>query len=161
MINKHNKKGFTLVEVIIAVFILATLSSILVPSLINIPLQSKVKKDAIKFDSMCVAFKTVLSDIEVQKEVEAISEGARFKIVYPIDEDGLIDFLHGEILTADTDDTDPIDGTVLWLNIYQTIGMSYQTESSDYRGMYLVFTLTPKTHKTTAQCTYEIVEELP
>ena len=58
MIKKNFNKGFSLVEIIVAICILAVLSAVMVPSLINLMQQSRIEKDETKFISMCTAFKT-------------------------------------------------------------------------------------------------------
>ena len=49
----------------------------------------------------------------------------------------------------------------LWLNSYQTIGMSYEVEDTNFRNQYLVFRIVPKTEHTTAKCTYSVEETNP
>ena len=70
VIKKNEKKGFSLVEIIVSICILAVLMSVLVPSYIAMMNDSRIKKDEAKFESICTAFKKALGEPEVQNEVE-------------------------------------------------------------------------------------------
>lgn len=157
MLRKNNK-GFTLIEVIVVIGILAAMTAFIVPSFITTMQQARIEKDETKFTSMCTAFKSACSEPEVQKETEKVGEGGTIQIVYYIDGDGKIDFSNGEMVGTTTI---PMQNSSLWLCSYQTIGLNYSTESQEFSNEYLVFTLTPKTQKSTAQCTYEVTDVRP
>ena len=156
MIRKNKNKGFSLVELIVAVAILATLTAFLVPSYISFIGETRMEKDEIKFESICIALKTAMSDPGVIKETEKISGNGTFKVVFAVDSNGLISFGDGLFVGSETND---FDKTVLWLNSYQSIGLTYKVESSEFRNKYIVFTVTPKTSTTTVECKCEIVED--
>lgn len=155
--KKKNKTGFSLIEIIVAVSILAILTVFLVPSLIHMQQNARVKQDNVKFESIATELKRASSDPEVQKEMEKFG-GGLIKVVFLINRDGLIIFEDGEVIgTSNT----PMKNTDLWKNIYQTIDFRYKTESKAYINNYLIFSLTPKTPTTTATCTYEITKTHP
>jgi prepilin-type N-terminal cleavage/methylation domain-containing protein len=158
MIKTNRNRGFSLVELIVTICILAAIAAFLIPSLINLMQQSRIKKDETKFNSICTAFKSACSEPEVQKEADRIGGGGNLTIVYYIHDNGLIDFNSGELIGTSSK---PMQETSLWLCSYQSVGTTYTTESPEFSNEYLVFTLTPKTAQSTAQCTYEVVDSYP
>lgn len=154
-----NNKGLSLIELVVAITVLATLAAVLVPSYINMMQSSRYKKDLTKFESVAIAFKSVAADPEVRKEIEEISDNEPIDIIVYADDKGLINFEQSEIMF----DENIIDfkSSSIWINTYQSIGNSYETDSEEHRDKFIVYTLTPKTTTTTATCTYEVVEEHP
>ena len=152
---RNKNKGFSLVELIITITILAVVTSFFVPSFIRMMNESRVKKDVVMFESISTAFKKSLSEPEVRKEVEQLGLGEKITVMFKIQENGLIDFNSGLILGTQRT---PIQNTALWLNTYQHVGLTYEMESKDFNGKSLVCELTPKTEKTTAKCVYRIEE---
>lgn len=157
MIKKNSKRGFTLVEIIVSICIMAVMAAVMVPSLINLSLESRRDADETKFTSMCTAFKSALAEPAVQKEMDKLG-GADIKVVFRIDENGFVDFGQGELIGTATME---MANASLWLNSYQTIGINYEVEYPEHCNQYLVFEITPKTPKTTARCEYKIVESHP
>ena len=156
---KNKTKGFTLLEIIVVLAILAILITLLVPSYLNSMQATRAKKDIMKIESMCTAFKTALSEPEVMKEAEEVGGGGELTAVFYIDENGLVVFNEGKLLGANyatLTDALIMEETDLWKNSYQTIDLRYQMESEDHYNHYIIFTLTPKTYKTTAKCEYEM-----
>jgi prepilin-type N-terminal cleavage/methylation domain-containing protein len=159
MFRKHKNKGFSLVELIVAISILAVLMAVLTPSYLAMLQDSRVKKDESKFESVCTAFKKALGEPEVRNEIEDIAGENQFQIIFYIDQEGIITFEDGDVI-GDLD-TKTMRDTILWLNSYQSTAMTYTVENKTICDKFLVFTLTPKTATTTAQCKYEIMDEKP
>lgn len=157
--NKHNNAGFSLVELLVTVAILAALAAVLVPSFISVQNDTWRKQDENKFQAMCVAFKTALSEPEVMKYIEEEYDNTNVSIVFQIKEDGEIIFNDGILYNDNTENN--LETTTLWLNAYQSIGITYEVSYTDFRNQYVVFHMTPKTEHTTAKCTYEITESSP
>lgn len=155
---RNRKSGFSLIELIIAVSILAILASVVMPYFISLFAESRTAHDEIKFESICTTFKTSMGTPEVQKELEKISTSGDILVVCPISTDGVIDFELGKIYGSKTKD---MGSSELWKNSYQMIGYTYQVEDKSFCGKYIVFELVPKTEMTTAKCTYSIEDSNP
>ena len=155
---KNKNSGFSLMELIVAVSILAILAAVFMPHLIGLLTESKTAHDEIKFESICTTFKTSMGTPEVQKELENISAGSDIIVVCPIGEDGVIDFELRKIYGSKTKD---MKVSELWKNSYQMIGYTYQMEDKSFCGKYMVFELIPKTETSTAKCTYSIEDSNP
>ena len=151
-----NKKGFSLIEITIAVAIMAVLAAIFVPSFINYLNDSKIKKDEIKFQSMCTALETSLSDREVRLYVEKTFDNNDMTLEFEIN-DGYIDFKTGKLTANDTEVQ--FKDSKIGLNSFQAMGTNYQLEQTKSAEGKLTFTLTPKKPNTTAEVTYNL--ELP
>lgn len=156
--KKNKNKGFSLVELIVCVAILAIFTAFLIPSYINLREESKAKKDATKLESVCTAFKAAMSEPEVDKEAEQIGGGASLAVISEINGNGVIDFGKSELIGVSSS---TLENSKLWLNSYQSIGKSYEMESTDYAGQYVIFYIKPKTETTTASCEYIIAETKP
>lgn len=154
---KSKNKGFSLVELVICIAVLAVCVSILVPSYLTLSQESKVKADLTKFDSISAALKTALSEPEVQKEMKKIG-GEQISVTFRINDGGLIEFVKGQMLG---NEERFIEHSKLWVNISQKIGTTYNVENEDFHNKFLVFTLTPKTSTTTAKCEYVVQEYAP
>ena len=159
MIKKHKNKGFSLLEIVVAVSILIILTSIVIPTYIQIMQDSRMDMDRSKFESMCTAFKKALSESEVQKEVNDIGGDDDLTVIFYIGEEGQISFLNGYICGSKL--IEPLRSSKLWENSFQSIDAVYGAESNEFYGQYLMFTLTPKTTTTTAKCEYVIIDALP
>ena len=155
--KQNNKKGFSLIEIIVAVAILAVLTAFLVPSYFHLMQQSRAKKDVTKFESVCTAFKTALGEPEVKKEIESVG-GTSLIVVSKVEDNGIVDFSKSEVIGLSSSD---ISKSELWANTYQTIGDSYETESVDLIGQYVIFYLKPKTASTVASCEYVVSDKKP
>ena len=151
-----NKKGFTLLEIIVTVAVLAALATMLVPSFIHAQNDSRRNQDETKFQSVCTAFKTSLAEPEVIKEVEKLCDNNKLTITFEITDDGLLAFGNGEIVG--NLDKKRVEGSTLWLNTYQTVGLTYDLASNDFKGKSLVLDITAKTEHTTAKCEFRIVD---
>ena len=151
--KKSKNKGLSLVELIIAVALMAVFAAVLVPSLLHFNLDARMDKDLMKFESICDAFKRSMGEPEVQKEIDKICGNGEFKVVCHINEDGVVVFGDGELRGTLTK---PLEDTQLWLNSYQTVGTRYEIEHPDHKNKYIIFELTPKTERTTALCEYEL-----
>lgn len=156
--RKNKNKGFSLMEIIVAVAILSIFCAVLIPSYIHLTQESRLKQDHAKFEGMCTSFKMALTEPEVRKEFEELSSTATIKVVCQFDENGYVVFGDGKLLGVTEGE---LENSPLWLNSYQSIGLSYQTASKDFNNKYIVFTMTPKTTNSTATCEYEILETYP
>lgn len=161
---RKDLKGFSLIELVIAVAIMAVFAAWMVPSFMHLREESKQKKDMTKIEAVCDAFQGSLGEEEVVQEIEswnaATPENVEFGLIYyvKVGEDGLIDFSKGALT----------DGTLrrfseskLWGSLYQAVGKTYQTDSKSLLGKYLVCYLKPKTSTARASCEYMILETLP
>ena len=162
MLNKNKNKGMSLVELLVAVSILTILTAVLIPSFLHLQKGTKIDKDCIKFDSICVAFKSAFSDPEVRDDIYSISEGEDLTVVCYVAENGFIDFGAGTIIdNEDPNDTQILNDTKFWNYAKQSVGPNYTVESQGFCDTYLVFHITPKTPTTTAKCEYEITATYP
>lgn len=155
--KQNIKKGFSLIEIIVTVAILAIFTAFLVPSYIHSMQESRAKKDIIKLESICTAFKTALGEPEVKKEVETNGTSSLI-VISKVDENGFVDFSKSEIVGLPSSD---ITKSVLWANTYQSIGDSYEAESIDLINQYIIFYLKPKTESAVASCEYVISDTRP
>lgn len=151
-----NKKGFSLIEITIAVAIMAVLAAILIPSFINYLNDSKIKKDEVKIQSMCTALETSLSDREVRLYVEKTFDNNDITLEFEIN-DGYIDFKEGKLISNDIEV--PFKTSKIGLNSFQAMGTDYQLEQTKTAEGTLTFTMIPKKSNTTAEVTYNL--ELP
>lgn len=158
MIKTNKNKGFSLIELIAVICLLGIIVAFIVPSFVNLTLDSKISKDETKFETMCTTFKSAMVEPEVRKELEKLGGGGTLKVVFQIDKNGVIDFNKGKIIGIETKS---IKNTSLWLNSYQSIDLRYTVSSKTFRNRYLVFTLTPKTSSSMAKCDYGISKTNP
>jgi prepilin-type N-terminal cleavage/methylation domain-containing protein len=155
---KNQNKGFSLLELVVCMVIIAVLAVVLVPNFINLQHESKAKKDVTKFESICSAFEAALVQPEVKNEVEKLGGGSNLVVVAKIDTDGKINFGDSDLIGLISK---KLKDSELWLNIYQTIGMSYETDSRELAGKYVVFYLRPKTTVSPSSCEYMVAESKP
>lgn len=158
-----NKKGFSLVEVLVAVAILTVLSVVLVPSFLSISKDSKEARDDIKFESIAVAFERTLSEEEVLISLEK-NHGFNNKeqndnniihVCFEIDKEGLINFESGTIFYNNGLDVEPnFTKSKIWLNTYQSLDKKYVSEHKENKEKILVFTIHPKTLNDVAYSEY-------
>jgi type IV pilus assembly protein PilA len=163
MTKQNKNKGFSLVELVVCVVILAVFAAVLIPAFINLRRESQQDTDNIKFSSMCDVFKKSMAEPEVKRSFEDNGE-EEITICFHINDDGTIVFGEGNIKYIEKKDDEyqeqskEIKDTALWLNSYQTIGTRYEVQFQEYAGCCVRFSLTPKTSKTTAKCSYEIID---
>ena len=75
MLKKTNKKGFTLIELIIVIAIMAILIALLAPQLIKYIEKSKVGKDENSLDSVRLAVEAEMMDEKLSKYTTGVSDG--------------------------------------------------------------------------------------
>ena len=151
---KSSKNGFTLIEIIVTIAVMAALMAMLVPSFISAQYETRVKQDETKFESVCSAFKRSLGEPEVIKDLEDYCDDQKLTITITVSDDGLIVFGDGEL--KGNLKSEKLESTALWLTSYQSVGLTYKTESHDFKGKKIVFEIVPKTEHTTAKCEYTI-----
>lgn len=163
-----NKKGFSLVEVLVAMAILVAASAILVPSFLVINKDSKSAKDEIKFDSINIAFERILSEQEVLTSLEKSNyidtkepnDNNIIYICFEVQEKGQINFEEGMLFYKNGAIKDAsFISSKIWLNTYQSLEKTYEAEHKDSFGKYLLFTISPKTDSSVAESTYQIIDE--
>ena len=147
------KKGFSLIELVVAVAIMAVLAALLVPSFIHYLDDARIKKDQVKFDSMATAFKTALGEDEIRREVERDFKNEEITLTFTITK-GHIDFTVGEL--KNDNKTVLFKDSKIGLNTYQTIGTEYQMEQTKIADGTLTYTLVPKQSNTTVVVAYEL-----
>jgi prepilin-type N-terminal cleavage/methylation domain-containing protein len=156
VINRNRNGGFSLVELIVAICILAVLMTLLIPSYLSARNNARLKKDMTTVESICTALKTSLGDQEVQKEAERIGFTSSDETYYfecKINDDGTINFDDSYLISSQTC---LLVETALWKNARRSIDTKYVFENREWRGKTIVFLLTAKTSSTTAKCTYAI-----
>ena len=167
-----NKKGFSLIEILVALAILAVLSVILVPSFLSISKDSKEAKDDIKFNSISLAFEQTFSNSEV---LTYLSKNQNFKadssddsnlvyICYDVGKKGEINLENGTIFYQNGSSKESnYAKSKVWLNTYQSLEKKYTAEQKDHFEKILVFKVMPKTLSDVAWCEYQVLEkaELP
>lgn len=168
MVLLKNKKGFSLIEILVAMAILAVLSIVLVPSFLNISKDSKEAKDDIKFNSISLAFEQTLSNSEVLTYMAKNHEFNSFEadeddlvyICYKIGNKGQINFEEGTILYNNGDNKENnYKESKIWLNTYQSLEKKYNAENREHFDKILVFKIMPKTESEVAWCTYQVTDE--
>lgn len=148
-------------EIVVTIAIMATLSAVLVPSFVSLARESRMKKDNVKFEAVCTAIKTALSEPEVRKELEDSSKwnNEQFLIVFPSTDTGLIDFTSGKFYRKDKSEITgtTFDDTKMAKFVYQSVDKEYQIELRETYGYTLNIAVTPKTSNTTAKATYTFI----
>ena len=153
---RKNRKAFSLVELIVAIAIMAVAAGILVPSFVAIRKQQGKKADDAKFISMANSLQQVMTDNEIEKEVKKISDGNQFDVVFVIDDTGHIDMTAGTIKTATEDFT--LFSTKIWKNWYHYIEEQYDLKDRETENMLLVLHAFPRTSKSVPKCNWEVIE---
>ena len=138
---------------------MAILAAFLIPSFISSSLESRIKKDTTKFDSVTTAIRMAAAEPEVEKELEKIGDGDDIDIVFSINSDGIIKFADGKIKVAGID-KEVMQSTTLWQNVYQSTDSQYQVANKGIYGQYVVYHLPVKEENKPQQCSYEIVVTL-
>lgn len=144
---KTNKKGFTLIELIVTVSIMAVFTAILVPSFTHMAREARADKDDVKFTTICTALKSSLSQPEVQKEMAGFNNNS-FTIVFSSDAaTGEMNLMKGEVIISDTESY-TLDELELGNNSWQLMDKTYKVENKNAYGYKLTVSCTPKTEKT-------------
>lgn len=152
--HNQDSKGFTLIEVIVCMTILAIFAIIFVPSYINFSNESRMRADNTKFVSVATALKSALSEPDVAKEAKLLCGEDLMVIKWSIDQNGTINFANGTI--EGTAKIISMQDSDMWKNIYADIGNTYDVKYKRNIGKTVTFTLKQKTEKTTASCTFEL-----
>lgn len=146
-----NKKGFSLIELVVVIAIMAIASAIIVPTFLHMSQESKIKQDNIKFESICTALKSSMSEPEVQKELEEWCNNTPFRVVFVSDSvTGEMKLLKAQV-KADGVETQILEETVLGDHAWQWMDREYVLADKDSFGYHLIIECTPKTYKTTAK----------
>lgn len=159
MIKKNRKKGFSLMELIIAISILVVFAAFAIPSYINITRDARTSRDTTKLISICNAFKTSMSDQEVIARMSEYDESIQIVVNCPIDNEGCIDLKNSDVIgVLDTGvcESRKLSKIAIWDNMYQSIGSEHSFEQKEIFNKNIVFTLTLKTATSTANCEYRI-----
>jgi len=123
--RKRNNKGFSLIELIIVITIMAILTALLAPQLLRYVEQSRVAKDAVTLDEVERAISLALTD---ETAYAAIGDGATVKY----SNSGSV----GAIAYAGT------GNAALKAEMEKTLGTSYPAlVSSTYKSATITFTI--------------------
>lgn len=147
-----NRKGFSLVELVVTIGIVAICSAIIVPTYIHMVTESRIDQDNIKFDSICTALKSSLSQPEVQNEMAAEPwNNEPFLIVFTSNsETGEMKLTKGQA-AKDASTVKVLDTMQLGKEAFLWMDMTYTVANREAYGYQLTIRCTPKTHNTTAQ----------
>ena len=146
-----NKKGFSLIELVVVIAIIAISSAIIVPTFLHMSQESKINQDNIKFDSICIALKSSMSEPEVQKELEEWCDNTPFTVVFVSDPTtGEMNLLNAQVSTLDGATTAQLNEMVLGNHAWQWTDRTYTVAYKESFGYHLTIECTPKTYKTTA-----------
>lgn len=163
-----SKKGFTLVELVVAIAILVVLSTVLVPSFLNITSTSKESKDEVKFETLTTVFEKAVSEKEVLLSLEnndyykdnGTDEDNTIYIGYNIGSKGEIIFANGVMFYKNGDTRElHFSESKIWLNSYQSVDKSYKCDNKNNYNKVLLYTIIPKTTQSVASCKYQVVEK--
>ena len=146
--RKH-KKGFTLVEILVAVAILAVLAAIFIPSLFRLAENAKVKRDSSLVSSIVTGIKNATDAPDSKKEIEKFPE-PEFKIIFTTTIDGKVDYHDGELKSGDS--SIHLEDTAIFLNLKSHIGDSAQFYGTKYKAAQLVFTVVPASDTAPTSC---------
>lgn len=126
MMKKKNKKGFTLVEVIVVLVILAILAAILVPSMIGWINKANEKTAVVEARSILLATQEVVTenyktaDATLQTDIAVAAPGTGVaKDVYTLAEVG-----------------SPASITAITISGHKVTGFTYDTEDGNYTVTY-------------------------
>lgn len=149
--NKLNRKGFSLIELVVTIAIIAICTAIVVPTYIHMLTESRIDQDNIKFDSICNALKSALSEPEVQNEMDSLFGNGEFLVVFVSDATtGDMKLTKGQV-AQDAANTYVLEDMQLGKAAVQWMDRTYTVANPDARGYQLTIKCTPKTHNTTAK----------
>ena len=146
-----NNRGFSLVELVVVIAIMAISSVVIVPTFIHMSQESRIKEDNIKFEAICTALKSSLSEPEVQKEMEDIYNNEPITIIFTSDaQTGEMELLKAQVAKEGVE-TKLLGNTVLGDHAWQWMDREYVIANKEAYGYQLTIQCTPKTYKTTAK----------
>lgn len=147
-----NNKGFSLVELVVTVAIVAIFSSILVPTFVHMTQESKAEQDQIKFESICSALKSAMSQPEVQNELAAEPwNNEEFLIVFTSNADtGEMKLAKAQV-AKDVSSQTTLEDMELGKAAIQLMDREYTVAHKHSFGYQLTIKCTPKTHNTVAR----------
>lgn len=146
-----NNKGFSLIELVVTIAIIAICSGILVPTLIQMAQKSKIEQDDIKFESICTSLKSALSQPEVQNEVEELFNNEPFLVVFTSNAaTGEMNLAQGQA-AKDAANIYTLDNMELGKAAIQLMDRKYTVAYKEHFGYQLTIKCTPKTFNTTAK----------
>lgn len=151
IMKKLNKKGFTLIELVVVIAILGIFSSMLIPTFINMSREARIEEDNIKFESICTALKSSLSQPEVQNEMEDLFNNEEFLVVFTSNADtGDMNLMNGQA-AKDNTAVHSLKDMELGKNAWPLMDRAYTVQDKDSYGFQLTIKCTPKTSTTTAK----------
>ena len=149
--NKLNRKGFSLIELVVTIAIVAICSAIVVPTYINMLTESRIDQDNIKFDAICNALKSAMSEPEVQNEMETLFGNEAFLVVFVSDSNtGEMKLTKGQA-AKDAANVYVLEDMQLGKMAVQWMDRTYTVANPEAKGYQLTIKCTPKTYNTTAK----------
>ena len=150
-----NNKGFSLVELVVTVAIIALFSSILVPTFIHMTQESRMEQDQIKFESICSALKSAMSQPEVQNEMETLFNNEPFLVVFTSNANtGEMQLTKAQV-AKEAGNIITLDTMELGKAAIQLMDRQYTVAHTESFGYQLTIKCTPKTFNTTAKAEIE------